>query len=47
VRHESLAALHIQRQHKIDKDDKCRRKKDDWTFLGQVEFGRAEQRHSN
>ena len=27
---ESLAALHIQRRHKTDKDDRYR-KKDDWT----------------
>ena len=27
MHHESLAALHIQRQHKIDKDDRCRGEK--------------------
>ena len=27
VHHESLAALHIQRRHKIDKDDRCRKKR--------------------
>ena len=28
---ESLAALHIQRQHKTDKDNRYRRRKNDWT----------------
>ena len=28
---ESLAALHIQRRHKTDKDNRYRRRKNDWT----------------
>ena len=51
---ESLVALHIQRRHKTDKDERYRKKTKctihslpdlGWSLLGQGVFGMAELRH--